>query len=37
MIMWSDPRLPDQEFVRDHAKQKPSWMQKRGEGGRVGG
>ena len=29
MIMWSDPRLPDQEFVRDHAKQKPSWMQKR--------
>ena len=29
MVMWSDPRLPDQDFVRDHAKQKPSWMQKR--------
>ena len=29
MIMWSDPRLPDQNFVREHAKQKPKWMQKR--------
>jgi len=29
MVMWSDPRLPTQDFVRDHAKQKPSWMQKR--------
>ena len=29
MIMWSDPRLPTQEFVREHAKRKPKWMQKR--------
>ena len=28
MVMWSDPRLPDQAFVRDYAKQKPAWMQK---------
>ena len=20
MVMWSDPRLPDQNFVREHAK-----------------
>ena len=29
MVMWSDPRFPDQSFVREHAKQKPKWMQKR--------
>ncbi len=28
MVMWSDPRLPDQHFVREHAKQKPAWMRK---------
>ena len=28
MVMWSDPRLPDQYFVREHAKVKPAWMKK---------
>ena len=28
MVMWSDPRLPDQHFVREHAKVKPAWMKK---------
>ena len=28
MVMWADPRLPDQAFVRDHAKHKPAWMKK---------
>jgi hypothetical protein len=28
MVMWADPRLPDQDFVREHAKLKPAWMQK---------
>ena len=31
MVMWSDPRLPDQEFVREYAKQKPAWMKKSGK------
>jgi imidazolonepropionase-like amidohydrolase len=31
MVMWSDPRLPDQEFVRQYAKQKPNWMKKAGK------
>jgi imidazolonepropionase-like amidohydrolase len=26
LVIWSDPRLPDQEFVRQHAKKKPRWM-----------
>ena len=29
MVMWSDPRLPDQNFVREHARVKPKWMEKR--------
>ena len=29
MVMWSDPRLPDQNFVREHAKVKPKWMEQR--------
>lgn len=28
MVMWSDSRLPDQAFVRAHAKSKPKWMKK---------
>ncbi|MCY3731366.1 MAG: amidohydrolase family protein [Rhodospirillaceae bacterium] len=28
MVMWADPRLPDQHFVREHAKVKPAWMKK---------
>lgn len=26
MLYWNDPRMPTQEFVRDHARNKPSWM-----------
>ena len=29
MVMWSDSRLPDQAFVRAHAKSKPKWMKKK--------
>jgi imidazolonepropionase-like amidohydrolase len=28
LVIWPDPRLPDQDFVRRHAKSKPRWMQK---------
>jgi cytosine/adenosine deaminase-related metal-dependent hydrolase len=28
LVIWPDPRLPDQDFVRCHAKSKPRWMQK---------
>ncbi len=27
MLYWPDPRMPTQEFVRQHARNKPSWMQ----------
>ncbi len=27
LVIWSDPRLPDQDYVRNHAKSKPRWMQ----------
>jgi imidazolonepropionase-like amidohydrolase len=27
LVIWSDPRLPDQAFVRQHARSKPRWMQ----------
>ena len=26
LVIWSDPRLPDQDYVRKHAKSKPRWM-----------
>lgn len=26
MIYWTDPRMPTQEFVRDHARNKPAWL-----------
>lgn len=28
LVIWSDPRLPDQDFVKQHATRKPRWMQK---------
>jgi imidazolonepropionase-like amidohydrolase len=28
LLIWSDPRVPDLEFVRQHARNKPRWMQK---------
>ena len=28
LLVWSDPRLPDQEYVRKHAASKPRWMRK---------
>jgi imidazolonepropionase-like amidohydrolase len=28
LVIWSDPRLPDQEYVRQHAASKPNWMRK---------
>lgn len=27
MLYWTDPRLPTQEFVREHARNKPRWME----------
>ena len=27
LLIWSDPRLPDQDYVRRHASIKPRWMQ----------
>jgi imidazolonepropionase-like amidohydrolase len=27
LMIWTDPRLPDQEYVRQHASSKPRWMQ----------
>ncbi len=27
MLYWPDPRMPTQEFVRQHARNKPGWMQ----------
>jgi len=27
LVIWADPRLPDQDYVRHHAKSKPNWMQ----------
>jgi imidazolonepropionase-like amidohydrolase len=29
MLYWTDPRQPDQEYVRAHAASKPAWMKKR--------
>ncbi len=29
MLYWSDPRMPTQEFVRKHARNKPAWLRKR--------
>src|SRR5690606_30126339 len=26
MLYWRDSRIPTQEFVRDHARNKPAWM-----------
>ena len=26
LVIWSDPRLPDQDYVRKHARSKPRWM-----------
>jgi imidazolonepropionase-like amidohydrolase len=28
LLIWTDPRLPDQEYVREHAASKPKWMRK---------
>jgi imidazolonepropionase-like amidohydrolase len=28
MLYWNDHRMPTQEFVREHARRKPAWMQK---------
>ena len=28
MLYWTDPRQPDQEYVRAHAGTKPDWMRK---------
>jgi imidazolonepropionase-like amidohydrolase len=30
MLYWTDPRLPDQDYVRAHARRKPAWMQREG-------
>jgi len=27
LVIWTDPRLPDQDYVRNHASSKPQWMQ----------
>lgn len=26
LVVWSDPRVPDQDYVRQHASSKPRWM-----------
>ncbi|MSO73872.1 MAG: amidohydrolase family protein [Alphaproteobacteria bacterium] len=28
MLYWNDPRLPGQDYVREHASNKPAWMKK---------
>lgn len=28
MLYWQDPRMPTQDFVREHATSKPRWMQR---------
>lgn len=29
MLYWNDPRLPGQDYVREHAAKKPAWMKKK--------
>jgi len=31
-LFWSDPRVPDVEYVRDHAKLKPRWLRELNSG-----